>query len=138
VTSAFARQIAAIEAGQAEPVIRVGNLDARRDLTDVRDTVRAYQMIAERGVAGRVYNVCSGRAERVGDVLDRLMALARVHVKVAVDPDRLRPSDVPLLVGDPSRLEQDLGWRAEVSIERSLLDLLDHWRQQVARTGGRS
>lgn len=134
-TSAFARQIAQIEAGQAEPVIHVGNLDARRDLTDVRDTVRAYQAIAEHGVPGRVYNVCSGRAQRIGDLLDRLVALARVRVTVVVDPERLRPSDVPLLVGDGSRLRDELGWRAEIPIERTLADLVDHWRNQVARAG---
>lgn len=134
-TAAFARQIAEIESGQAEPVIRVGNLDARRDLTDVRDTVRAYQLIAERGVPGRIYNVCSGRAHRVGDLLDALVSQARVRVQIVVDPERLRPSDVPLLVGNPSRIAEELGWRAEIPMDRTLADLLEHWRRQVTRAG---
>lgn len=132
VTAAFARQIALIESGQAPPLIRVGNLEARRDLTDVRDTVRAYQVIAEGGVPGRVYNVCTGQAQRVGDLLDQLLSLARVRVEVVVDPGRLRPSDSPLLVGDGSRLHDELGWRAEIPIARTLADLLDHWRRQVS------
>ena len=135
VTAAFARQIAQIEAGLAEPVIRVGNLDAERDLTDVRDTVRAYLAIVEKGTPGRVYNVCSGRARRVGDVLDTLVSLARVRVTIAVDPERLRPSDVPRLAGDPARISRELGWQAEIPFERALADLLDHWRQIVARDG---
>lgn len=135
VTAAFARQIAAIEARHAEPVIRVGNLDARRDLTDVRDTVRAYRTIAERGRPGRIYNVCSGQAQRIGDLLDRLVALARVRLQVVVDPERLRPSDVPLLVGDPSRIREELGWRPEIPIEQTLADLLEHWRGRVAHAG---
>ncbi len=130
--SAFARQIADAEAGLVEPVIRVGNLDARRDLTDVRDTVRAYEVIAGRGVPGRVYNVCSGRAYRIGDLLERLISLARVRVEVRLDPERLRPSDTPMLLGDPSRIAAELGWRAEIPIDQTLTDLLSHWRAQVA------
>lgn len=133
VTAAFARQIAKIEAGLAEPVIRVGNLDAERDLTDVRDTVRAYQAIVEKGTPGRVYNVCSGHARRIGDVLDALVSLARVRVTIAVDPERLRPSDVPRLAGDPARISRELGWQAEMPFDRALADLLDHWRRLVAR-----
>lgn len=136
VASAFARQIADAEAGLVEPVIRVGNLDARRDLTDVRDTVRAYELIAERGVPGRVYNVCSGQAYRIGDLLERLVSLARVRVEVRLDPGRLRPSDTPVLLGDPSRISAELGWRAEIPIQETLADLLSHWRMQVA--AGRS
>jgi GDP-4-dehydro-6-deoxy-D-mannose reductase len=134
-TAAFARQIALIETGQAPPVIHVGNLEARRDLTDVRDTVRAYQLITASGIAGRVYNVCSGVARRVGDLLEGLLSIARVNVEVAVDPERLRPSDVPVLVGDPSRIQRELGWQAEIPIERTLADLLAYWRQQVAGAG---
>jgi GDP-4-dehydro-6-deoxy-D-mannose reductase len=103
-TSGFARQIASIEAGVQPPEIRVGNLDARRDLTDVRDTVRAYRAIAEHGQAGRAYNVCSGHAPAIRDVLDMLLSRSRVEVRVHVDPDRFRPSDVPLLLGDPTRV----------------------------------
>lgn len=135
VASGFARQIAEAEIGLREAVIRVGNLEARRDLTDVRDTVRAYQALAEHGTPGRVYNVCSGQAHRIGDLLDRLLGLARVRVRVEVDPERLRPSDHPVLVGDPCRIEREIGWRPEIPIEQTLADLLDEWRGRV-RSGG--
>jgi GDP-4-dehydro-6-deoxy-D-mannose reductase len=127
-TSGFARQIASIEAGVQAPEIRVGNLDARRDLTDVRDTVRAYRAIAERGEAGRAYNVCSGHAPAIRDVLDMLLSRSRVEVRVHVDPDRFRPSDVPLLLGDPTRVRDELGWTPRIPIEQTLDDLLNYWR----------
>jgi len=128
VASGFARRIADIEKGRWEPEISVGNLDACRDLTDVRDTVRAYTMILERGTPGRPYNVCSGRAITMRHLLDLLRARARVPVTVKVDPARYRPNDTPLLLGDPSRLRADLGWTAEIPLERTLDDLLEYWR----------
>ncbi|MCX6545479.1 MAG: GDP-mannose 4,6-dehydratase [Acidobacteria bacterium] len=127
--SAVARQIARIEAGLTDPVIRVGNLDARRDFTDVRDTVRAYVALAERGQPGRIYNVCSGHARVMRDLLDGLIALARVPVNVQQDPDRLRPNDTPLLLGDPSRMTSEIGWKPEIPFEVTLRDLLDYWRE---------
>ncbi|MCX6549836.1 MAG: GDP-mannose 4,6-dehydratase [Acidobacteria bacterium] len=129
--SGVARQIALIEAGRLEPAIRVGNLDAQRDFTDVRDTVRAYRALVERGTPGQPYNVCSGRALPVRDVLNGLVALARVPVTVEPDPDRFRPNDRQLLLGDPSRIRRDVGWQAEIPIARTLCDLLDYWRQAV-------
>ena len=132
VTSSFARQIAEIEAGVREPVLRVGNLDAQRDITDVRDTVRAYELLAASGVADRVYNICSGTAYRVGDLLDRLLRLARARVTVERDPSRLRPSDNPVVLGDPARLQTQTGWRAEIPIETTLADLLGWWRTWLA------
>lgn len=132
VTSSFARQIAEIEAGVREPVLRVGNLDARRDIMDVRDTARAYESLAAKGVPGRVYNICSGTAHRVGDLLDRLLRLARASVTVQQDPSRLRPSDNPVVLGDPSRLQADTGWRAEIPIDTTLADLLSWWRARLA------
>jgi GDP-4-dehydro-6-deoxy-D-mannose reductase len=131
VASGFARRIADIELGRWEPMISVGNLDARRDLTDVRDTVRAYRLILERGRPGRPYNVCSGRAIAIRDLLDLLIARARVPVEVRVDPARYRPNDTPLLLGDPGRLRDELGWTAEIPIERTLDDLLDYWRHHA-------
>ena len=130
--SSFARAIARIESGQSPPTISVGNLDASRDLTDVRDTVRAYLALAERGTPGRIYNVCCGRAYRIGDVLDRLLALSRVDVAVTVDPARLRPSDNPVLQGDATRLTTELGWQPRIPLEQTLKDLLDYWRRRVA------
>jgi len=130
--SAFARQIAAIEGGQAAPEIRVGNLESARDLTDVRDTVRAYQRIANHGLPGRIYNVCSGRAVRVRELLDLLLARARVAVTVRLDPALYRPNDNPLVVGSPARLRDELGWTPEIPLERTLDDLLDYWRKALA------
>ena len=126
--SGFARRIADIEAGQFEPELAVGNLEARRDIHDVRDTVRAYQMILEHGADGRAYNVCSGRAISIGALLDKLLAHARVPINVRVDPARYRPNDVPLLLGDPTRLTTELGWLPEISLDQTLEDLLAYWR----------
>ena len=130
VASGFARRIADIEKGRWDPEISVGNLDACRDLTDVRDTVRAYTLILERGTPGRPYNVCSGRAITMRHLLDLLLARARVPVTVKVDPARYRPNDTPLLLGDPSRLHADLGWTAEIPLEQTLDDLLEYWRSR--------
>jgi GDP-4-dehydro-6-deoxy-D-mannose reductase len=132
-TSGFARQIAEIEAGGRPPVIEVGNLDARRDLTDVRDTVRAYVLMVERALPGRPMNVCSGKAYRIGDLLEALLRLARVRVEIKVDPTRLRPADLPLVAGSRARIERELGWRPEIGIERSLEDILNGWRTAIAR-----
>jgi GDP-4-dehydro-6-deoxy-D-mannose reductase len=126
--SGFARRIADIERGRWAPEISVGNLNAVRDLTDVRDTVRAYEMIVERGEPGRAYNVCSGRAIKIQDLLDMLIARARVPVTIKHDPARYRPNDLPLLVGDPTRIRSELGWTAETPIERTVDDLLEYWR----------
>jgi GDP-4-dehydro-6-deoxy-D-mannose reductase len=131
--SGVARQIALIEHGQAPPVLTVGNLEARRDLTDVRDTVRAYRAIVERGQPGTVYNVCSGRAHRVGDILEMLRARSRVAIEVRVDPARLRPHDAPLVLGDAGRLTGELGWAPRIPMEQTLTDLLEYWRAEVAR-----
>jgi GDP-4-dehydro-6-deoxy-D-mannose reductase len=127
--SAFAQQIARIEAGRGEPVLRVGNLDAERDITDVRDVVDAYKLLAADGETGVPYNVCSGRAWRIGDLLDKLLQRARVKVRVEIDPARLRPNELPRLVGDNSRLCA-LGWTPSIPIESTLDDVLQYWRGQ--------
>ena len=127
--SGFARRIADIERGRWAPEISVGNLDARRDITDVRDTVRAYRLILERGEPGRPYNVCSGRALPIRELLDLLLARARVPIAIKIDPARLRPNDTPLLLGDPTRLREELGWTPTIPLERTLDDLLEYWRQ---------
>ena len=131
--SSFARQIAAAELGLAEARVEVGNLEAVRDFTDVRDVARAYLLAAELGKTGAAYNVCSGRPVTLAEVLDRLRRMARVAVEVTVDPDRLRPAEVPVLVGDPSRFAARTGWRASIPLERTLEDLLDHWRKTLTR-----
>src|SRR5688572_1669554 len=128
---AFARQIALIEKGRMQPEIVVGNLDASRDLHDVRDTVRAYMAIVERGQPGRVYNVCSGQAFKIGDVLQRLAAMSKVPVSVTVDAERYRPSDNLMLWGDRTRIHRELGWTPEIPLDQTLADLLDYWRKEV-------
>lgn len=131
-TSSFARQVAAIEAGLSPPEIEVGNLDASRDLTDVRDTVRAYAALMARGRPGAVYNVCSGRPWVVRDVLDSLVRAARVPVSVRVSPALLRPNDVPCVWGSFERLSRETGWSPTIPLETTLNDLLDDWRRQLA------
>jgi GDP-4-dehydro-6-deoxy-D-mannose reductase len=131
VTSSFARQIAEIEAGRRSPLLRVGNLDARRDITDVRDTVRAYSALVERGRPSRPYNVCTGRAYLISDLLDTLRGLSHVPIDVEIDPARLRPNDNPVILGNPARIAAEAGWTAEIPMERTLRDLLDYWRART-------
>jgi GDP-4-dehydro-6-deoxy-D-mannose reductase len=127
--ASFASQIAAIERG-APPILRVGNLDARRDISDVRSVVDAYlALLASTALAGP-YNVCTGRAHRIGDVLTTLLGFADREIEVVSDPERLRPADIPLLLGSPARIERDLGWRAERPLEQTLLDVLAYFRSR--------
>jgi len=135
--SSFARQIAEIEHGLRPPVIEVGNLDAVRDFTDVRDVVRAYLLLLEKGEPGRAYNVCSGRGRRIRDVLDLLLASSSAKVEVRIDKERLRPADVPAQVGDPSRLRAATAWEPRIPLEGTLADLLADWRSRVAGTAAR-
>jgi GDP-4-dehydro-6-deoxy-D-mannose reductase len=127
--SGFARRIADIERGRWEPTISVGNLDASRDLTDVRDTVRAYRAIVNGGAAGEVFNVCSGRAITIRDLLDRMIARARVPVTIQVDPARYRPNDTPLLLGDATRIRDRFGWTPQIPFDQTVDDLLEYWRR---------
>jgi GDP-4-dehydro-6-deoxy-D-mannose reductase len=133
VTSSFARQIAEIEAGAREPVLRVGNLDSQRDITDVRDTVRAYRLVVQHGTPARPYNVCSGKAYRIRDLLDWLVGRSRTAIRIEMDPERLRPSDNPVIAGDRSRITNETGWEPTIPIRQTLDDLLDYWRAQTAR-----
>lgn len=130
VASDFARRIADIEAGRWAPEITVGNLEARRDLTDVRDTVRAYRLILKRGTPGRPYNVCTGRAVAIRDLLDMLLARARVPIQIKVDSARYRPNDLPIVVGDRRRIGDELGWTPQIPLEQTLDDLLAYWRSR--------
>lgn len=133
VTSAIARQLATIEAGRAPAVLRVGNLETRRDVTDVRDTVRAYRALMARGRAGTVYNVCRGTAFPVKTLVRELVAQARAKVEIRTDEALMRPNDAPLVLGDPRRLHTDTGWVPEIPLERTLHDLLEYWRDTIAR-----
>src|SRR5262249_13242219 len=131
VTSTFARQIAAIEKGRREPVVRVGNLEAIRDFTDVRDMVRAYWLALKRCEPGEGYNICSGRGYPIRSVLDILLSQSTTRVEVREDPDRLRPSDVEILLGDCTRFQRTTGWQPTIPFEVTLKDLLDYWRDRV-------
>jgi GDP-4-dehydro-6-deoxy-D-mannose reductase len=129
--SAFARQIAEIELGLREPVVRVGNLSAERDFTDVRDVVRAYWLLAQHGEAGLCYNIGSGAPRAIRDLLDTLLELSPASIRVELDPARLRPSDVPRTYCDNRRLVQATGWQPVIDLRTTLHDLLEGWRAQL-------
>jgi GDP-4-dehydro-6-deoxy-D-mannose reductase len=148
VTADFASQIAAIESdfssvspsdktlprkpgGRTRPIIKVGNLEAKRDFTDVRDVVRAYRLLMERGRLGEVYHVATGRATAIQTILDRLLGFSTVPIEVEEDPTRLRPSDTPVSVGDARKLRQETLWRPEISLDQSLQDILAWWRERT-------
>jgi GDP-4-dehydro-6-deoxy-D-mannose reductase len=124
-----ARQIAMIERGLLEPVLKVGNMVPSRDVMDVRDAVRAYAAIMKSGTPGTIYNVASGVGRPVRTIVEALVARSRVPVRIEQDPSRFRPSDVPVFVGSSRRLQQATGWRPEISFEKMIDDLLDYWRQ---------
>src|SRR4051794_26488394 len=131
VDSSFARQIARIEKGLQEPVLRVGDLSSKRDFTDVRDMVRGYWLLLEKCNPGEVYNIGSGGTRPVQDCLDLLLGMSRVDVEVRVDPPRLRPSDVTILWADSSKFMEATGWKPTIPYEQTLRDLLDYWRERV-------
>lgn len=136
VDSNFAKQIAILEQIEKEkPMIYVGNLDAIRDFTDVRDTVRAYWMLSERKWHGEVVNVCSGRGKSMKQVLEKLLELSRIgwKVDIVLDPARSRPSDVPLLIGDNTLLKCYIDWEPNISWEESMRDLLEYWREKYPK-----
>jgi GDP-4-dehydro-6-deoxy-D-mannose reductase len=131
VIPSIARQLAQIEAGEREPVLRVGNLDVERDFTDARDMVRAYRLAALVGQPGEVYNLGRGRAIRIGEIVDMLVALCRVPVHVEVDPALLRPVDLPRQQADITRFTQLCGWQPRIAWQTTLRDTLQYWRQRV-------
>ncbi|MFW5748740.1 MAG: GDP-mannose 4,6-dehydratase [Chloroflexota bacterium] len=132
VAPAFGLQIARIEAGAQEPVIHVGDLSARRDFTDVRDIVRAYRLIVEHGLPGDVYNIASNQTHSIQELLDALLAQSDVRIEVAIDPDRLRPSTIPVLRGSYDHLNAVTGWEPAISFDTSLADIMADCRTRVA------
>jgi GDP-4-dehydro-6-deoxy-D-mannose reductase len=134
VGSSFAEQIARIECGDLPPLLKVGNMDVVRDITDVRDAARAYWLAVNRGQAGEVYNLCSGRALRIARLVDELLDLTEVPIDVEKDPGRFRTDDIPWLVGDHSSLTEATGWEPEIPLRRTLEDLLDWWRARISRS----
>lgn len=133
VAPAIASRIAANERDGGTEV-PVGNLAARRDLTDVRDVVRAYRLLVTDGRPGEAYNVCSGNDVGIADLAERLLALAKRPMRLVVDPERHRPVDVPVLRGDRTKLERATGWKPEIPLDETLADVLDDWRSRVGQS----
>lgn len=131
VAPSIARQVALIEAGRSEPVLATGNLDPQRDLMDVRDTVRAYRAMMQSAKPAVPYNVCSGRPLAIRTLVETFLARAKVPIRIVQDPDRFRPNDTPLLLGDHSRITADTGWTPQIPIEQTVDDLLTYWRQVI-------
>jgi len=130
--SSFARQIAEIEAGLRPPQLCVGNLEARRDFTDVRDIVRAYVMMTKTCAPGEVYNLCSGSAVSLADILQKLLSFTSAKIEITADPERLRPADLPILLGNCGKFRTVTGWSLNIPIDQTLDDLLNYWRSRVA------
>ncbi len=131
VVADFCKQVAEIEAGLREPVMHVGNLSAKRDFTDVRDVVRAYGLLIQKGVAGETYNIGSGQAISIQELLDTILSLSAAQITVEVDPQKLRPVDVPMIEADTTKVYETTGWTREIMLEQTLQETLDYWRNEV-------
>ena len=131
VVSDFCKQVAEIELGLKEPVIRVGNLSAMRDFTDVRDVVRAYALLIQNGVAGETYNVGSGNAMEIRKILDIIVGMSTAEINVEVDPNKIRPVDVPIIEADITKINEVTGWKPSIPIEQTLKEVLDYWRNEL-------
>jgi len=131
VCSNFAKQIALIEKGNQPATILVGNLSTKRDFTDVRDVVRAYLLSVQKCQPGEVYNISSGKTWEIKEILEILLGLAKVKIKIKQESKRLRPSDVPILLGDSTKFRKETGWQPRIPIKQSLKDLLNYWREKV-------
>ena len=132
VCSDWSKQIAEIEAGKKKSEITVGNLEAKRDFSDVRDVVRAYWLAVEKCTPGDVYNICSGSTIKMRDILEKLMALSDKKIEIKQDPKKMRPSDVQILLGDCSKFKEKTGWKPEISFDKTLEDTLNYWREKIA------
>ena len=131
VISDFCHQIAMIEKGENPPEMMVGNLSAMRDFTDVRDVVRAYRLLGEKGKKGETYNIGRGKAVAIQNILDTALSMAECSIKVNRDPSRMRASDIPLIEPDVSKIYRDTGWKAEISMEQTIGDTLEYWRNKL-------
>ena len=131
VASNFAKQIAEIEKGKRNPVVKVGNLEVTRDFTDVRDMVRGYWLAASRGKYGEVYNICSGKARSIQSILDTLRMQSTAQFEIVKDKERMRPSDIPALQGSCSKFMRQTGWKPQISFSQTMGDLLDYWRGKI-------
>ena len=126
----FCRQAAEIEAGKREPVLWVGNLEIKRDFTDVRDIVRAYGMLIQKGKAGENYNVGSGRAVAIQEILEKILSLSKKKIRIETDPKKLRPLDLPVIEADIQKLQEVTGWKPQISLEDTIRDILEDWREK--------
>lgn len=136
VVPALARQVAEAVASGAD-ALYTGNLEPKRDITDVRDVVRAYRLLLERGVPGDAYNVCSGTSVSIREVAERLLRIAGLDLPVVIDEDRVRPVEIPELLGDPSKLQAATGWRPEIELDQTLADVVGYWERPAASAAGR-
>ena len=130
VVADFCKQVAEIEAGRQEPVMKVGNLSARRDFTDVRDVVRAYGMIIEKGSAGETYNVGSGHAIAIQEILDKILAESKAEISVEKDPNKFRPVDVPVIEADTTKLREATGWEPQIPLTQTIKETVEYWRNK--------
>jgi GDP-4-dehydro-6-deoxy-D-mannose reductase len=131
VTSSFSKQLAEIKKGISEPVIKVGNLEAKRDFSDVRDVVKAYYLAVSKGEPGEVYNICSGVGRPIQSVLDLLLEISGLDVKIEQDPSRMRPSDVMVLEGSAEKIKREVGWAPSITFEETMKDLYEFWLERV-------
>lgn len=131
VISDFCKQVAEIEAGRKEPVMYVGNLAAKRDFTDVRDVVRAYALLVQKGMPGETYNVGSGCAYAIREILDLIISMSSINIKVEIDPNKIRPVDVPIIEADVTKLNQATGWTQQIPLNQTIQETLDYWRERV-------
>ncbi len=131
VVSDFCKQAAEIEKGLREPVMRVGNLEAMRDFTDVRDVVRAYAALIKKGVPGETYNVGSGKAVSIRSILDMIISLSKAEISVETDPAKIRPVDIPIIEADTRKIREATGWQPEIPLEKTISDTLDYWREKI-------
>lgn len=135
VTASFAKQIALIESGRQEPVLKVGNLDAYRDFLDVRDVCAAYIKLLDLSDVrdhSRTFNIASGEARKIFDVLENMVSQSSANIQIELDPERLRPSDIPFAVGNCGRIQHELNWRPQIPLKETLAQLLGYWRERVA------
>ena len=130
VVADFCKQVADIEKGLHEPVMYVGNLSAKRDFTDVRDVVKAYGLLVKQGVAGETYNVGTGHAIAIKEILDRILAQSECKIEVKIDKEKLRPVDVPIIEPDITKINQCTGWKPEISLDTTLFETLQYWRNK--------
>ncbi len=135
VLPSIAKQFAEIKAGLRPPRLAVGNIEVKRDFTDVRDVVAAYFAVLEEGRSNEVYNVCSGSARRLADVISKFEALSGIAIQIDSDPGRLRPNEVAQILGDATKIRRETGWSPQTPFEKTLRDLLDYWRGKIQREG---